>query len=131
MDPISLALLGGLASALVATLRRYLEAPARLDEKEQTFETRVDELVSALRTASRTVTELEAAVRSRQDIVARLQEEQRLLELNAEELQAIKDLVRTEIQRENKRDSRRNFWISFGQNAFFFGLGIGASLLIV
>ena len=56
----------------------------------------------------------------------RLSEEQKLLELSREEIDAVAQTLTLEL----KRESRKALWLNIAQGAFFFLAGVGVTLLV-
>jgi hypothetical protein len=90
----------------------------------------VKRLVAALTESTRVMAEIQREVTARSALAERLQRDverhQELLALNREEVEAVAQTLRVEVQREG----RRSFWAGVLVNAFFFGLGIVVTLLV-
>lgn len=119
-----LAILGAGASAFITFLleRFGLREPRH----EATFEQRVEVAAQALREASATVDELEREIESRQEQVARLQDQQKLLELSKEQILAVSH----ELQADARREGRRAVYIGVAASAFFFLAGVAVTLIV-
>jgi hypothetical protein len=116
------ALGAGLATAQVLRIARV-----RADGRgEPSFADRVADAVKALRNASEIVGDLEQEIEARRKAVEHLQEQQEILEIEPEKLEAISHLL----QGDAKTETRRATWISVGASAFFFLAGIAVTLLV-
>jgi hypothetical protein len=93
-------------------------------------EDRVPKLIAALTEATKVIGEIERDVKSRSELVARLQDDaertRQLLALNREEVEAVAQTLRVEVEREGRRGLLMNVVL----NAVFFGLGVGVTLLV-
>jgi hypothetical protein len=120
----ALAAAAGLSFAVQA-LRELISRRTR-PERGQTLDERLRVLVGSLNQASTSVGEIEREIRSRQELVDRLRREQRLLELNRDEVDAVAQALGGEV----KREGRKTFWMGVAQNGVFFGLGVGVTLWV-
>lgn len=93
-------------------------------------EDRIRRLIEALAEATRVIAAIEREVRARGELAARLQADVRrheeLLALNSDEVEAVAQTFRYEVQRQG----RRGFWIGVLVNAIFFGLGVVLALFV-
>ena len=91
---------------------------------------RVRRLVDALAESTKVIAAIEQEVKVRERLAERLQTDvqrrQELLALNRQEVEAVAQTFRLAVRREGWR----GFWIGVGVNAFFFGLGVAATLLL-
>src|SRR4051794_41046867 len=111
-------LLGGLVSTWLASRQERRSGPVTLDE-------RIPKLTNALRESTRIASEVEREIATRSQAVEKLRQEQELLELDREQVEAVAQTLRGELRREGKR----SFWISVAQNMVFFGLGVLATVV--
>lgn len=125
MVPVEIvAVLGAVGSALVSFLLERLGLRER--SQEPTFEERVEAAAVALRQASSTVDELGREIEARQQQVARLQDQQKLLELSKDQILA----VSKELKADAVQEGRRAIWVGVAASAFFFLAGVAVSLLL-
>ncbi len=103
---------------------------ARERETEGGGEDRIQALIASLNRANEVIRELEVEIRTRQEVAEKLQADaeqaERFLQLNREELEAVRGLVGSEL----KRESRRSFWLGALVNFVFFVAGAGLTLLL-
>jgi TolA-binding protein len=98
---------GGISAVLVAYLSARTEWRRARAGKEESFEDRVERLSRSLSEAGRVVGQLEQEIKSRQQLVDHLREEQQLLELSRDEVDAVAQTLRGELRREG----RKSFWL--------------------
>ncbi len=118
-----------IASAVAALLASYLQLTLsrwRDDKAEETFEDRVERAVGALTDANAIVGQLESEIAVRKAAVERLQEHQKLLELDKEQVQAVANLLQGETRKETRRATR----IGVGSNFLFFLAGVLVTLAL-
>jgi hypothetical protein len=87
---------------------------------------RLDHAVRALTDAQAAAADLATDIKRRRQEVERLETEQQLLQLTAQELEAVRATIRGELAKEG----RRSFWLGVLVNFVFFCLGVGATLLV-
>lgn len=112
-------------SVLVASL-----AETFISQRTQptTLEQKIEILSSNLEDAAKAISEIETEIARRQELVERLEEQRRtteeLLALNQDQVEAVAEILRSELQRE----ARSRFWFDIATRvaiaAFFFLLGI-------
>jgi uncharacterized protein HemX len=116
--------IGSVVFALVEGRRRE-----RRDEQLRRGD-RIEALLQNLNHANEVIREIEVEIRGRQALAEKLQRDaaqaERLLELNREQLDAVRRLVGSEF----KGESRRGLWIGAAINFVFFVAGAALSLLL-
>lgn len=124
-----------LAAAVSALAQFVLDAQVRVLRRRQDAAppdatARLNELIASLNAANDAIREIEREVRERTEIAARLRDDaahaEKLLELNREQLDAVKDLFGSELRKE----SSRSFWLGAALNFLFFLAGVGVTLLL-
>lgn len=116
----------GLAGALFAAFSYIYESYNAKQASEVTLERRIEVLTKSLNQAASSISEIESEVNKRKELVVRLKQDadtaQSLISLNARQAEAVAQLLRREID----RDETKTFWIGAGQNLAFtlFGFGL-------
>jgi hypothetical protein len=91
---------------------------------------RIEALIRSLNNANDVIREIEKEIRARQGVAEKLQQDaeqaEKLLELNREELEAVRGLVGSELRSE----SRRGFWLGLLVNVFFFIAGAALTVIL-
>ena len=99
-------------------------------ENSDDLSSKIENASKHLLTASEELSSLHIELSNRIKIVNQLKEDAKIAEnivsLNKDQVEAIKSSLNIEL----KKDSRRNFWISFSIGLFFFILGAVASYII-
>jgi chromosome segregation ATPase len=89
-----------------------------------TIEQRIQTLTTSLNGAAVVIAEIEKEIGARQALVSKLKEDAKIAEglakLNAEQLNAVMQTLRGELQRQQQS----SFWANIGWNSFFTVLGI-------
>jgi hypothetical protein len=109
----------------LAGVQAFVEGASR-----PSAEDRVARLVAALEESSTVIREIEREVTARRALAQRLQADvarhRELLNLNRDEVEAVAQTLRVEVQSE----ARRGFWLNFLLSALFFVLGVVATLVL-
>jgi len=133
MDPLIIALvsaLGATASGVVSLLQQRRRERGEAKDGEAAAGDRIETLIRSLNSANDVIREIEGEIRTRQELAEKLQADaeqaERLLELNREQLEAVRGLVGSELRRESKR----SFWLGALVNFLFFLAGVGLTLLL-
>lgn len=99
-------------------------------ENNDDLSSKIENASKHLLTASEELSDLQIELSNRIKIVNQLKEDAKIAEniisLNKDQVEAIKSALNIEL----KKDSKRNFWISFSIGLFFFILGAVASYII-
>lgn len=99
-------------------------------ENTDDLSTKIENASKHLLTASEELSNLQIELSNRIKIVNQLKEDAKVAEniisLNKDQVEAIKTALNIEL----KKDSKRNFWLSFSIGLFFFILGAAASYII-
>jgi hypothetical protein len=125
-------LVGGISSLVVSFFfeRRAYHYLLTTIEAEKASGDRIETLIRNLNQANDVIREIEIEIRERTKLAEKLQADaeqaERLLDLNHEELEAVRGLVGSELRRESKR----GFWLGALVNFLFFVGGIGVTLLL-
>jgi septal ring factor EnvC (AmiA/AmiB activator) len=93
-------------------------------DRTQTLEERIAILSSNLERSSQAISEIEAEIAQRHQLVVQLEQQRQttenLLRLNREEVESVAQLIRGEV----RANERQSFWVNVGTSAFFFVLGL-------
>lgn len=138
MDPTIVTIIATIAGAVASALSAAATGSLRRREEESStapsLEERVRTLGDALADSARAIDEIEKETRARQQLVAALEADakryEQIRELHRDEVEAVAQLVRSEVRTEHNRASKRQFWLSFLQNLLFFAAGVGGTLLL-
>jgi hypothetical protein len=126
----ALATMAAIVPALFELLGRQLER-RRTKGRQETTEMRIRKLTTSLTGAVDLINGIEREIEGRQALVGKLQKDvkryTKLAALKKDEVEAVAQSLRGEIQREE----RRSFWRHVALNAFFFILGILASYFLL
>lgn len=130
-------LLGATFSAAVPLAEKFLEEPrvrrflglAPIEEQESLDE-RISRLTRALEESTQLISTIESEIAQRQDLVRRLESDvqtyNQLAQLREAEVEAVAQTLRSELDRQGKKE----FWQQVAMNFFFFMLGVGATIVI-
>jgi len=95
-----------------------------------TLEDRIRELTQSLNKSATTIQEIENEITKRQALVSQLRKDaetaSKLATVNKEQVDAIAQVLRTQIQAQE----RNSFWFNQGINALYMFLGVGLGELV-
>ena len=121
-----IAILGALASLIGTIIERF----AKRRKKEETIEDRVGKLTSSIREAVSLIAQIETEINKRSTLAEKLKADveyyNKLKIINSSEIEAIAQVLRSELHTEGTR----SFWKSVALNFVFFLLGAVVSFLI-
>jgi len=116
----------GAVASFAASAIEYLFKNKK--NKGETLDDRIEKLTNALRQSSHLISEVEAEIQSRSQLVAELKKDaekyEKLVSLSQEQVEAVAQLLNGELRKEN----RRSFWGGFALNLSFFVLGSAVSI---
>jgi hypothetical protein len=99
-------------------------------QKAEQLPERLQQLTDALSIAAATVTEIEAELEKRREIVGQLETQkaiaERAIELTGEQVEAVASILRFQITAQSKRDFRAEI----ARDILFFVLGVAASYIL-
>jgi len=103
-------------------------------EGDRTLEARISLLLDNLELASNAISAIEVEIEKRKELVSKLGQQQQaaeaLSQLNREQVEAVAQLLRGEVEAGN----RRSFWLNFGVTAgvagFFYVIGFTSPFLL-
>ena len=113
-DPLAatiVAVIAAVVSAVLGLAQARIAVRAQ-EQRESSFEDRVEVLVSTLREAGATVSQLEKEINARQEAVEKLRDQQEALKLTDEQREAVNHLLRSELEREGNRQSWKTFGVT-------------------
>lgn len=115
-------------AAIAAALSGMAQAARskRLHKHEPSLEDRAKQVGRELGNAIGLIGRLEKELSAKMDAVQNLQRQQRLLELDKSQIEAVQRALEGSVRRE----SRKGIWINAGMSAFFFVAGVLATLWV-
>jgi hypothetical protein len=123
------AITGLVASAISAwaLLTGVIGTEPNAGNSQQTLEQRIALLTTNLDQASSAISDIEREIDERRQIVSRLEEQRQIAEaittLNKEQVEAVAQLFKGEVEASNRRSFWRDIWVTVAVSAFFYILG--------
>jgi hypothetical protein len=121
--PAFLLFVGGFAISIMAT--EFFFSGQRFTQSE--LPARIQTLTNSLNSAAETIGQIEAEIKQRQVLVEKLEHDaetaSKLAVLNKDQLDAVAQVLKGEIQ----ADQRQNFWTTQAWAFFYTALGFGLS----
>jgi TolA-binding protein len=119
---------GVLASVVAGVIQSFFSH--KNSKNEETLEDRINKLTSALKESSHLVTEVEAEINERRNLVQELQKDaekyEKLVSMNKDQVEAVAQLLQGEL----KKEGNKSFWKGILANFIFFVLGAGVSVAL-